>query len=206
VPRHATGRVTWRYINPACEIATIQTSGKGMSFPYVTGLVNGIFGTHWNLPLPTFGVIVAIAVVTATAVATRVIHDFEALGRLPPRTHAVVTDLVLVATLAGIVGARIFDVFDNLGRFLADPLSMILTRSGFSIYGGLCFGTMAGVMFVKRCSIPVVPMLDATAPALMLGYGIGRLGCQMAGDADWGVAATMLLKPSWLPMVVGANL
>jgi phosphatidylglycerol:prolipoprotein diacylglycerol transferase len=170
-----------------------------MSFPYVTDLVNGVFGTHWNLPLPMFGVIVAIALVVATAVVTRVIHDYEDLGRLPPRTHAVVTDLVLIATLAGIVGARVFDIFDNLDRFFADPLSMILTRSGFSIYGGLCFGIMAGVIFVKRRSIPVVPMLDATAPALMLGYGIGRLGCQIAGDADWGVAANMLLKPNWLP-------
>jgi phosphatidylglycerol:prolipoprotein diacylglycerol transferase len=42
-------------------------------------------------------------------------------------------------------------------------------------------------------------MLDAAAPALMLGYGIGRLGCQLAGDGDWGIAADMALKPGWLP-------
>jgi phosphatidylglycerol:prolipoprotein diacylglycerol transferase len=107
--------------------------------------------------------------------------------------------LVLVSVLAGIVGARVFDILDNLERFVARPLSMIFTRAGFSIYGGLCFGIVAGVIFVKRRSIPVVPMLDATAPAMMLGYGIGRLGCQIAGDGDWGIAANMLLKPSWLP-------
>jgi phosphatidylglycerol:prolipoprotein diacylglycerol transferase len=170
-----------------------------MSFPYVTDFINSVFGTHWNLPLPTFGIIVAIAVMVATAVATRVVRDYEGLGKLPPQAHAVVIDMVLIATLAGIVGARVFDILDNLDRFVADPVSMILTRSGFSIYGGLCFGIVAGVVFVKRRSIPVIPMLDATAPAMMLGYGIGRLGCQVAGDGDWGVAANILLKPTWLP-------
>ena len=107
--------------------------------------------------------------------------------------------MVLVSVLAGIVGARVFDIFDNLDQFVADPVSMIFTRAGFSIYGGLCFGIAAGVIFAKRHSIPVIPMLDATAPAMMLGYGIGRIGCQIAGDGDWGIAANLLSKPSWLP-------
>ena len=170
-----------------------------MSYPYLTDISNALFGTHWHLAVPNFGVIVAIAVVAATVVATRLVRSYEVLGRLPPRTHALVTDMVLVSTLAGIVGARIFDIFDNLDRFLANPLSMIFTRAGFSIYGGLCFGIVAGVIFVKRRSLPVIPMLDAAAPALMLGYGIGRLGCQVAGDGDWGTAANVVLKPSWLP-------
>lgn len=170
-----------------------------MSFPYVTDIVNAIFGTRWHLPLPTFGIIVAIAVVLATSIATRLVKSYEVLGKLPPRSHTLVTDMVLVSTLAGIVGARVFDILDNLDRFVADPTSMILTRTGFSIYGGLCFGIVAGVIFVKRRSVPVIPMLDAAAPAMMLGYGIGRLGCQITGDGDWGITANILLKPSWLP-------
>jgi phosphatidylglycerol:prolipoprotein diacylglycerol transferase len=170
-----------------------------MAFPYVTDVINAIFGTRWHLPLPTFGIIVAIAVVVSTSVATQLVRKYEELGKLPPRSHTFVTDLVLVSTLAGIVGARVFDILDNLDRFVANPISMIFTRAGFSIYGGLCFGIVAGVIFVKRRSVPVIPMLDATAPAMMLGYGIGRLGCQLAGDGDWGIAANILLKPSWLP-------
>lgn len=170
-----------------------------MSYPYVTDAANAIFDTHWHLPIPTFGVIVAIAVTAATYVATRVVRSYEDIGRLPAQSHSTVWDMAIVSTLAGIVGARVFDILDNADRFLADPLSMILTRTGFSIYGGLCFGIIAGVIFIKRRSIPVIPMLDATAPSIMLGYGIGRLGCLISGDGDWGIAANMTLKPNWLP-------
>jgi phosphatidylglycerol:prolipoprotein diacylglycerol transferase len=170
-----------------------------MSFPYVTDGLNAVFGTHWHLPIPTFGVIVAIAVALATFLATRVVQSYEKLGRLPPQAHDVVSNMAIVSTLAGIVGARVFDILDNADRFVADPVSMILTRTGFSIYGGLCFGIAAGVIFVKRRSVPVIPMLDATAPSIMLGYGIGRLGCQIAGDGDWGIAANVNFKPNWLP-------
>jgi phosphatidylglycerol:prolipoprotein diacylglycerol transferase len=45
----------------------------------------------------------------------------------------------------------------------------------------------------------VRPLLDATAPAMMVGYAIGRIGCQVSGDGDWGIASNMALKPSWLP-------
>ena len=170
-----------------------------MSYPNVTDALNALLGTHWDLPIPTFGMIVAIAVAAATFVAVRVVRSYEEIGRLPAQSHSAVWDMAIFSTLAGIVGARVFDIFDNADRFLADPLSMILTRSGFSIYGGLCFGILAGVIFVKRRSIPVIPMLDATAPSIMLGYGIGRLGCQIAGDGDWGIAANLSLKPGWLP-------
>jgi phosphatidylglycerol---prolipoprotein diacylglyceryl transferase len=170
-----------------------------MSYPYVTDALNAVFGTHWHLPIPTFGVIVALAVTLAAYVASRVVRGYENLSRLPAQSHSIVWDMSIVSALAGIVGARVFDILDNTDRFLADPLSMILTRTGFSIYGGLCFGIVAGVIFVKRRSIPVIPMLDAAAPSIMLGYGIGRLGCQISGDGDWGIAANMTLKPNWLP-------
>jgi phosphatidylglycerol---prolipoprotein diacylglyceryl transferase len=170
-----------------------------MSFPYISDVLNAIFGTRWDIPLPTFGIVVAIALGLATTVAIRLVRSYEALHKLPPGSNTLVTDMVLLATLAGIIGARVFDILDNLDRFIADPISMIFTRAGFSIYGGLCFGIVAGVIFVKRRSLPVESMLDAAAPAMMLGYGIGRVGCQVSGDGDWGIAADILLKPHWLP-------
>jgi phosphatidylglycerol:prolipoprotein diacylglycerol transferase len=172
---------------------------ESMTFPYVTDLLNAILGTQWDLPFPTFGLVVVAAVVLATAVVRVEAKRLESLGRLPPLTHALVSDLAFVATVAGIVGARVFHVADHWEAFLADPAAMIFSRSGFSIYGGLCFGIAAGVLFLRRRSVPIAPMLDAAAPALMLGYAVGRLGCQLAGDGDWGIAADLAAKPGWLP-------
>jgi len=170
-----------------------------MSFPYITDILNAALGTHWMLPIPTFGVVVAAAIVIATSLARMEARRLEATGRLPPSTHGVVGDLALVSAMAGLVGARVFHIIDHPAAFLADPTAMIFSRAGFSIYGGLCFGVAAGVLFLRRRAIPVAPMLDATAPSMMLGYAVGRLGCQLAGDGDWGVASDMTLKPTWLP-------
>jgi phosphatidylglycerol:prolipoprotein diacylglycerol transferase len=170
-----------------------------MSFPYVTDFLNAVLGTHWNLPIPTFGVVVAAAIVAATSVARIEVRRKESLGKFPASTHSIVGDLALVCALAGIVGARVFHIFDYSEQFMADPAAMIFSRAGFSIYGGLLFGVLAGAAFLKRRAVPIAPMLDATAPALMLGYAIGRLGCQLSGDGDWGIASNMALKPSWLP-------
>src|SRR5580698_55194 len=108
-----------------------------MSYPYVTDALNAVFGTDWHLPIPTFGIMVALAVAAATYVATRVVRSYEEIGRLPSQSHGTVWDMAIISTLAGIAGARVFDILDNVDRFVADPLSMILTRTGFSIYGGL---------------------------------------------------------------------
>ena len=170
-----------------------------MAFPYITDVLNAILGTHWMLPIPTFGAVVAAAILIATHVARMEVKRAERARRLPPSTHSVVGDLALVSAIAGLIGARIFHIVDHSAQFLADPAAMIFSRAGFSIYGGLFFGIAAGVLFLKRRGVPIAPMLDATAPSMMLGYAVGRLGCQLSGDGDWGIASDMTLKPDWLP-------
>ena len=146
-----------------------------------------------------FGLCVALAVVTAAYAFSVNVRRAEALDQLPAGSHRVISDLVAITLLAGIVGARCFDILDHLSEFAADPAALIFSRRGFSIYGGLIFGVAAGVWFLRRRGIPIKPMLDCVAPALLLGYAIGRIGCQVSGDGDWGIPANLALKPEWLP-------
>lgn len=170
-----------------------------MAFPYVTDFLNALLGTHWRLPLPTFGVLVAAAIMLAAHVGQREAARKEALGILPAGTAGRVQSLALVSAFAGLLGARVFYVADHWSAFVADPLAMILSRGGFSIFGGLFLGVLAGIVYLKRHAVPIRPMLDVAAPPLMLGYAVGRIGCQLAGDGDWGVAANMAAKPGFVP-------
>jgi len=182
-----------------------------MSYPYLSDAVKAFTGLDLPLPLPTFGLSVMCAMLVATEFFRRDLQRRRIAGELRPHggTPARVEDqhgldgfvstFAVVVLLCGIVGARIFHIFEHLPQFLADPWPMVFSRSGLSIMGGLIFGTLAGAVVVRRSGLPVRPVLDAAAPAMMVGYGLGRIGCQISGDGDWGAAADMALKPDWLP-------
>ena len=101
------------------------------------------------------------------------------------------------AAVGGIVGAKVFDLFDNWDSFLQDPLGSLLSGGGLAFYGGLVLGFIAVVSFIFRHKIPFLPAADAVAPALTAGYGVGRIGCQMSGDGDWGIV-NQAPKPDWM--------
>jgi len=178
-----------------------------MSYPYLSDVVQAITGYALPLPLATFGLFVAIAALVAGASFSAELQRFYAAGRIGPAylsggsrpPQYIVSDFIIVVLIAGIVGARLFHILDHLDQFSTDPLGMILTRSGLSIFGGLIFGTAAGMLCARHWRLPITPLLDAASPALMLGYAIGRIGCQVSGDGDWGTLANMALKPEWLP-------
>lgn len=179
-----------------------------MSYPYLSDLINPVLGTQWDIPIALFGSFVALAILAATFVAKREVMRFEQLGLLPKATlapnvfiptHLIIDDLAMIAALFGLLGARLFHLLEYPTAFLANPMDMIFTRSGFSVYGGLILGGIAGAVYLKKRAVPLIPMLDALAPSMILGYGIGRMGCQVSGDGDWGILANMALKPNWLP-------
>lgn len=174
-----------------------------MAYPYLTDVINDFLGTDLQLPIATFGVMVAIAIFMAMQVMridverrAVVLNTLDLRGR---DAKSLVTDLGFVTVLSGILGAKLFDAIEQPQRLFSEPMAVIFSTGGFSIYGGLILGCVAGVIFLHRKSIAILPMLDAAAPALSLGYAIGRLGCQFSGDGDWGKPAALELKPHWLP-------
>lgn len=122
---------------------------------------------------------------TASAMVTRA--EFRRQGLDPGLAY----DLVLYAYVGGLVGARLFLVFTHWDRFLEDPFTFLLSGSGWVFYGGLIGGTLAVLFGVWRLGIPLFTVLDAAGPAIAIGQAIGRLGCQLAGDGDYGIPSSL---------------
>lgn len=97
-----------------------------------------------------------------------------------------VGEITIIALVFGLVGAKIFDVFENWQSFLKDP-SSIISPSGLTFYGGLICAALAIWIYARKYKIGFWHLNDAAAPALMLAYALGRIGCQVAGDGDWGI-------------------
>lgn len=104
-------------------------------------------------------------------------------------------DITIIAAISGVVGAKIFALIEDLPRFFADPVGTFFSGSGLAIYGGLIGGFIGVAWYARNKKIPLVPLMDAVAPALIIAYGVGRLGCQFSGDGDWGVVAASM--PDW---------
>ena len=78
-------------------------------------------------------------------------------------------------------------MIEDIPRLMEVPLDVIISGSGFSIYGGLIGGGTAVVLYARKKGMNILHVVDACAPALILAYGVGRIGCQLSGDGDWGI-------------------
>jgi phosphatidylglycerol:prolipoprotein diacylglycerol transferase len=173
---------------------------RAVAFPYLSDLLRGVFGIDVPLPVPMFGLLVGVALFVSLWVA-----KLEAKRLMPEQPASHMDNAALTAFLAGLLGARLFHLLEYPREFLAHPLEMLFSRSGFTIFGGLIVGTLAGLVYARAKRIPVATLLDVFAPAMMLAYAIGRIGCQISGDGDWGVAADVDAKPAWLPLWLWAQ-
>jgi phosphatidylglycerol:prolipoprotein diacylglycerol transferase len=128
--------------------------------------------------ITSFGVFMLLSFLTAGYVLRA---ELGRMGQDPEKAW----DLVFMAVIGGIVGARLYYLLLNFPRFLEDPLGMLLSRGGLVWYGGFLLATALVVWEVRRQKLPLALAADACAPALALAYGVGRIGCFLVGD-DWG--------------------
>lgn len=113
--------------------------------------------------------------------------------------HQRVGDITILAAISGLIGARLFSIVEseeNIKAFFKDPLEQLLSGSGLAIYGGLILAFIVLYSYVKRKGMKPIHAMDAGAPALIMGYAVGRIGCQLSGDGDWGIVNTSA-APSW---------
>jgi phosphatidylglycerol---prolipoprotein diacylglyceryl transferase len=135
------------------------------------------------LALPTFGLMVATGLLVASYILQA---DFRRRGI---RADAFL--IIGIAGLAGIVGARLYHVLESPSEFFADPWPQLISRFGFAWFGGLLGGFAALLILAWREKIPALTFLDACSPAAAAGYAIGRIGCLLSGDGDYGIPTTL---------------
>ncbi len=136
------------------------------------------------LELPTFGLMVALALIASAYVLQA---DFDRRGM-----NADAFTMITVAGLAGIFGAKLYHLLETPAEFFAHPIPLLLSRYGFAWFGGFLGGFGAMVLMGWRAKLRMWEFLDACSPAASIGYGIGRIGCFLSGDGDYG-------KPTTLP-------
>lgn len=108
-----------------------------------------------------------------------------------------ITDITMVAAVSGLAGAKLFSVMENWSEFIKDPIGQFFSGSGLTMYGGLILAFFVCYWYVQKKGIPPIQMMDSVAPALVVGYGVGRMGCQLSGDGDWGIV-NEATKPTWI--------
>lgn len=98
----------------------------------------------------------------------------------------IASPMVFWAAVGGIVGSRLWAIVEHPGELLQDPIGTIFSGAGFVWYGGLIGGTLGVTWVIRKNDLSWPQLVDCAAPALAMGHAIGRIGCQLAGDGDWG--------------------
>lgn len=132
-----------------------------------------------GLPLKTFGLMFALAFLAAGAVLARRLEEQE-------RPADWSYEIIFAGLAGGLVGSRLYYLVQNYSSVKHDLVGNIFGGSGLVWYGGAIGGAIAVVLWAWRRGMLSVALLDLCAVPLTLGYAIGRIGCQVSGDGDYG--------------------
>jgi phosphatidylglycerol:prolipoprotein diacylglycerol transferase len=132
-----------------------------------------------GITIQSFGLMLALAFVVSGVVAGVRLRE---IGRPVDWSY----EMVFAALVGGIVGARLWWVAENWSQVHGDVLGSLFSGSGLVWYGGAIGGAIAVLAWAHRRGVADGVTLDLAAVPLAAGYAIGRIGCQLAGDGDYG--------------------
>jgi phosphatidylglycerol:prolipoprotein diacylglycerol transferase len=135
------------------------------------------------LTLGSYGLMVATGLICAFFILRA---DFARRG-----VSADAEAIIGITGLSGLVGSRLYHLLESPAEFFADPWPQLFSTMGFAFVGAIIGGFLALVLLAKRFRISPLLMLDAASPAAAIGYGIGRIGCLISGDGDYGIPTTL---------------
>ena len=134
--------------------------------------------------LYSFGLMMAVAFLTANYFFTK---DIARRG-LDARMAGQIT---IIALIGGVAGSKIFSILENWQDFTRDPVGQFFSPAGLTFYGGFLVAMAWIYFYVKRKRLRFAVFADMLAPTVLLAYGIGRIGCQLAGDGDYGIPSRL---------------
>lgn len=137
-----------------------------------------------GVQLQTFGLFFALNFLCWAAVVAKRLKE---IGKPVDWAY----EILFAALIGGLVGARLYYVVQNYDAVKDDLLGNIFSGAGLIWYGGLLGGVIAVLLWAWWRDFLRLALLDMAAPALALGYAIGRIGCQISGDGDYGTASSL---------------
>jgi phosphatidylglycerol:prolipoprotein diacylglycerol transferase len=135
------------------------------------------------LTLGSYGLMVATGLICAFFILRA---DFARRG-----VSADAEAIIGITGLAGLAGSRLYHLLESPAEFFADPWPQLFSTMGFAFVGAIIGGFFALVILAKRFRMSMLLMLDAASPAAAMGYGIGRIGCLISGDGDYGIPTSL---------------
>ena len=142
-----------------------------------------IFGRDIHLAIYSYGFMLVVAFYSCYFLLQK---DFKRVNY----DSNLASDIVFAAALGGILGSKFYYLIENFGKVIEDPFGMIFSGSGLVFLGGLMGGMLAVTIVIRKNNLNWIQMGDIVAPLLILGYGIGRIGCFLVGD-DYGIPTKM---------------
>src|SRR5271154_7533970 len=121
--------------------------------------------------------------------ASRVLKKVASAPRKSANAEAEM--LIAIPSLVGLAGAKLYHLLESPAEFFAHPVALLVSAYGFAWFGGLLAGFVAFVWLGRRQNIPLLTLLDVGSPAAALGYGVGRIGCFLSGDGDYGIPTSL---------------
>jgi phosphatidylglycerol:prolipoprotein diacylglycerol transferase len=137
-----------------------------------------------GISIKTFGVMFALGFLACGAVVARRLREMD-----KPVDWAY--EITFAALLGGVIGARGYFVIQNYSSVKHNLLGSIFSGSGLVWYGGAIGGAIGVLLWMRWRDALELRMFDMCATALALGYAIGRIGCQVSGDGDYGIRSSL---------------
>ena len=128
----------------------------------------------------SYGLMLGIAFFVANLLITRELKRLN-------MDVGIATAVTMIALVAGVVGAKLFHILENWGDFVRSPAATAFSSGGLTWYGGFLLATLIIFVYLRRKKVAMISFADIASPALAIGYGFGRVGCQLAGDGDYGL-------------------